>query len=82
MQDSSKEAVVGEGALELLAGVVELVVAQGKKTVRYDLRQERPSDDGLLDILLGRSGKLRAPAIRTGTKLLVGYNSEMLGNEL
>jgi hypothetical protein len=59
-----------------------LLVAKGKKTLRYDLVNERPTNAQLLALLLGRSGKLRAPAMRIGSKLLVGYNSEMLTNEL
>ena len=82
VQSSSKEAVEGKVALDLLAGVNELLVAKGKKTQRYDLKKKRPSDDELLELLLGRSGKLRAPAIRIGRKFLVGYNSEILANEL
>jgi len=59
-----------------------LLVAKGKKTLRYDLVNELPTNAQLLALLLGRSGKLRAPAMRIGSKLLVGYNSEMLTNEL
>ena len=59
-----------------------MLVAKGKKTLRYDLVNERPTNAQLLALLLGRSGKLRAPAMRIGSKLLVGYNSEMLINEL
>ena len=59
-----------------------MLVAKGKKTLRYDLVNERPTNAQLLALLLGRSGKLRAPAMRIGSKLLVGYNSEMLTNEL
>ena len=82
MQSSWKEAVEGKAALDLLAGVNELLVAKGKKTQRYDLKKERLSDEELLELLLGRSGKLRAPAMRIGGKFLVGYNSEILAHEL
>ena len=40
------------------------------------------SDDELLAMMLGRSGKLRAPTIRSGNRLLVGYNAEMLESVL
>jgi hypothetical protein len=82
VQNSSKEPIEGAAALDLLAGVSSLVVAKGRKTLRYDLTNERPSDTKLLALLLGRSGKLRAPAMRVGAKFLVGYNSEMLISEL
>ena len=57
-------------------------MARGKKTLSFDLKNERPSDDELLALMLGRSGTLRAPAMRAGTKFLVGYNDELLANEL
>lgn len=57
-------------------------MAKGKKVLHVDLTAERPSDDDLLGLLLGRSGKLRAPAIRTGTRFVVGYNAEILETTL
>jgi len=74
--------VEGPAALALLHGVSDLYVAKGKKVLHLDLTAERPSDDELLVRLLGRSGKLRAPAIRTGTKFVVGYNAEILETTL
>lgn len=56
----------------------ELVVAKGKKIVRFDLLKGRPTDDELLSHMLGRSGTLRAPSLRVGKTFVVGYNAEML----
>ena len=82
MQSASKEPVTAETALDLLQGIDEMLVAKGKKINRIDLRQSRPGDDELLALLLGRSGKLRAPTIRAGKRLLVGYNQEMVATLL
>jgi len=60
-----------------LDGVAELFVAKGKKVVHHDLKSDRPSDDALLELMLGRSGKLRAPVVRSGSKLIVGYNADL-----
>ena len=68
---------MGEDALALLEGVKELRVARGRKFLRFDLVQARPSDDELLKVMLGRTGKLRAPAVRSGETLLVGFNKDM-----
>ena len=57
-------------------------MAKGKKSVHFDLTSDRPSDDELLGHMLGRSGKLRAPAIRSGDRFIVGYNSELLEETL
>jgi len=74
----AKDPVEADEALSLLGGVTELLVAKGKKILRFDLTADRPADDELLALLLGRSGKLRAPTIRVGSRLLVGYNEELL----
>ena len=78
VQNAAKEPVLGEAALNLLEGVDHLQVAKGSKVLHFNLAHDRPTDDELLNMLLGRSGKLRAPTIRTGATLLVGYNRELL----
>lgn len=59
-----------------------MLVAKGKKTLRFDLKKDRPSNEELLELMLGRSGKLRAPSMRVGAKFLVGYNGEILARGL
>ena len=78
VQSASREPLEGEAALAVLDGAAELVVAKGKKVLRYDLKKARPADGELLELLLGRSGKLRAPAVRQGKRVLVGYNQEVM----
>ena len=82
MQSTGKDPIEGAAALTYLEGVTDLFVAKGKKILHWDLTADRPSDDELLAVLLGRSGKLRAPAIRSGTKFVVGYNPDILGQTL
>ncbi len=64
-------------------------MAKGRRVERLDLSGDPPgeatlrsamvgSSTNLVDLLLGRSGKLRAPTLRVGDRLLVGYNREML----
>ena len=78
VQSATKEPVAGTAALALLEGATELFVAQGQRVLRFDLTAQRPADEELLQLLLGRSGKLRAPALRCGTRLVVGYNQVLL----
>jgi len=78
VQSATKEPVAGTAALALLEGATELFVAQGQRVLRFDLTSQRPADEELLQLLLGRSGKLRAPALRCGTRLVVGYNQALL----
>jgi arsenate reductase-like glutaredoxin family protein len=74
--------VDSDGALALLKGITDLYVAKGKKTIHFDLANARPSDEEILKHILGRSGTLRAPAIRKGSVMVVGFNSEVLSDTL
>ncbi len=78
VRSAGREPVEGAAALDLLQGVTDLWVARGRAALHFDLRSERPPDEELLGLMLGRSGKLRAPAVRAGTRLLVGYNEDLL----
>ena len=49
------------------------MVARGKNVVTFDMRRDPPDDDTLANALLGPTGNLRAPALRTGRALLVGF---------
>ena len=67
--------IAGEQAWELLQGAEEIPVGRGPKVVVL-----HPATDSRQDILahcLGRSGTLRAPALKIGKRLLVGFNEEM-----
>ena len=78
MQSATRNPVAGDEALALLEGVSDLYVARGKMIVHVDLNGGRPADEDLVALLCSRFGKLRAPTMRSGDRLLVGYNAEML----
>lgn len=73
--DARKEALAGEEAWKLLTGVSEIIVASGKKCLRFDPRQN--SKEEILHQTLGRTGTLRAPTLLVGDRLLVGYNEAL-----
>lgn len=58
----------------MLANVDEIHVAKGKRIIHVDLRKGRPDKAQLLELLLGPTGNLRAPTIRKGRTLLVGFD--------
>jgi hypothetical protein len=66
-----------EDALRLASECTKIVVAKGKKVLTIDMRKNPPGDDAILAALLGPTGNLRAPTIRKGTTLLVGFDEEM-----
>jgi hypothetical protein len=71
--DAKKQTIKGEQALSVLADVDEMYVAKGKRVVHVDLRSDRPPRGELLELLLGPTGNLRAPTLRQGRTLLVGF---------
>jgi arsenate reductase-like glutaredoxin family protein len=59
-----------------LAGVGTLIAARGKAVAVFDLASDRPADDELLAHLIGPTGNLRAPTMRVGAAMVVGFNPE------
>lgn len=60
----------------------KVIVARGKKRLELDMKRDPPTDEQLLEVMLGRSGTLRAPTLRRGTTLLVGYNDDIYRDAL
>lgn len=65
-------------ALALVEQADRLVVAKGKKLTLLDLGLEPPTDDAVAKLMLGPTGNLRAPTLRVGRTLMVGYNEQAL----
>ena len=63
-------------ALALARQAQRLVAAKGKKVTAIDLQGAPPADDVLAGLLLGPTGNLRAPTMRVGQTILVGYNDQ------
>lgn len=65
--------------LELLQPLREVVAVKGKKILRFSLTKGQQPPDALLSAVLGPSGNLRAPAIRAGEMLVVGFHPDVYG---
>ena len=75
---NAKKATIGaDEALRLAAGATEIIAAKGKKIVRLNVKQDKPDADSLRKMILGPTGNLRAPTLRVGKKLIVGFNADM-----
>jgi len=72
--DAKKVRMGPEQAIGLVKDVDQLYVAKGAKVVHLDLTREKPDRATLLGLLLGPSGNLRAPTLRKGRTLLVGFD--------
>ena len=75
--DARKQRYGRDDVLSLLAGMHTLHVAKGRKVTSVDLKSDRPDDDTLASLLLGPTGNLRAPTLKCGRIMLVGFNPDM-----
>lgn len=65
-------------AMALVEQADRLVVAKGKKLTELDVGAEPPTDDAVAKLMLGPTGNLRAPTLRVGRTLVVGYNEQVM----
>src|SRR4029077_3973534 len=83
--DAGKERRGRREALELAGSVEKIVVGKGKKDVTFDMKADPPDDETLPSHLLGPTGNLRAPTLRRGKTLLVGFSEgayrQVLGHD-
>ena len=64
-------------AMRLAKEATTIHVARGKKIVTFHMKKDPPGKDELLKHILGPTGNLRAPTLRKGKTLLVGFNEEL-----
>jgi arsenate reductase-like glutaredoxin family protein len=65
-----------QDALALVRNIDEIYSMKGKKILHIDLRKEKPDYATLASMLLGPTGNLRAPTLRKGRTLMVGFDPE------
>ena len=58
----------------------ELYSARGRKVVHVDLKRNMPDTATLKSLLLGPTGNLRAPTLRRGRTLVVGFDEATYGS--
>ena len=74
--NARKTAINRDDALNMMKKLKEVYTAKGKTVVHFDLKKDKPGDDELAKVVLGPTGNLRAPALRIGKTLIVGFNKD------
>lgn len=69
-------------ALALAGQVDEIFSMRGSKVVHLNLKKDKPDKATILAALLGPSGNLRAPAVRQGRRLFIGFSEALFSEEL
>jgi len=72
--NARKETLTQADALELAKAATHLYVAKGKKVVHLNLKKDAPDAATLTKLMLGPTGNLRAPVLRRGKTLVVGFD--------
>ena len=72
--DAKKTTLKEKEALALVQEVDEIYASKGKQVVHLDLKRDKSDKAALLSVLLGPTGNLRAPTLRKGRALLVGFD--------
>ena len=73
-QVSASKKLQRDDAKALLSQASEMIVAKGKKVSEF--KGGRAATDAAVDAMLGATGNLRAPTLKVGKTLLVGFNEE------
>ncbi|MBZ0158777.1 MAG: hypothetical protein K8G79_01285 [bacterium] len=73
--DAKKQPLKEKEALALVREVDEIYATKGRKVIYVDLQKDKPGRAQLLALLLGPTGGLRAPTLRTGRTLVVGFDA-------
>lgn len=76
--DAKKEVYNGDAVWDLVAGAEKVYVASGRSIVEFD--PATADKDEMLKKITGRTGNLRAPALKCGGVFYIGYNAEMYNN--
>lgn len=73
--DARKEPIADSAAWKLLQNGNEIIVGRGKKYLAF--KPSTSNKDEILQNCLGRTGNLRAPTLKIGKKIIVGFTEEM-----
>jgi hypothetical protein len=76
--NAKNETYSGEDAWNVIADASKVFVASGKNILEFD--PASADKEELLKKITGRTGNLRAPALKQGDVFYIGYNVEMYNN--
>ena len=80
--NAAKQKIGPTEAVALVRQSERLLVAKGKSAVEHNLKTEQVADEEITRLVIGPSGNLRAPTVRNGKTLLVGFHPEKFGEVL
>lgn len=76
--DAKKEVIGPDQVWAFLQSGETIHVASGQKILSF--KPDKTNKEQLLNKATGRTGNLRAPALRIGKNLYIGFNTAMYGD--
>ena len=73
--NAAKDTVQRDEVWDLLADAEKVYITSGKKIIEF--APESAEKEEVLKKATGRTGNLRAPALRRGAVFYIGYNDEL-----
>lgn len=74
--DARKETLGKRETVILLRGTQRLVAMKGNTVHDWNLKKDPPIEKDLFGSIMGPTGNLRAPALKMGKTLLVGFHQD------
>lgn len=78
--DARKERMDATAVWDLMGSAERIVVAKGRRVETFVPTED--TQESILKAVMGRSGSLRAPTVRSGGIFLVGFNSTLYETEV
>ncbi len=73
--DARKEKIDHDRAWALIRSQARVFIAKGKRVL--DFQPHEGNREEILKSAMGRSGNLRAPTLKTGGQVFIGYNEDI-----
>lgn len=77
MIDAKKSTIAEADVGAVLNEVDQIYSTRGRTVEHLDLKRDKPSKAEIRRAIIGPSGNLRAPAVRLGRTLLIGFEEGM-----
>ncbi len=73
--NAAKSTISGDDVWGLVEGAEKVVVTSGKKILEYNPKTDDKEE--IVAKISGRTGNLRAPALRIGNSYYIGFNEDL-----
>ena len=73
--DARKEQMDATAVWDLIGSAERIVVAKGSRVETFVPTED--TQESILKVVMGRSGNLRAPTVRSGDSFFVGFNNAL-----